>query len=173
MRRATDRIHLVRRPRRAGCRRTRATRTRRRRRGEPGRPGRRARRRVGTRGTIVGGRRRSRRRRARSGRGRRWGGNDAREVETREGRREGRWNRLNIARERIQRCVGRSRGRAKTRVGVGGDCRETRDFARRDWIGLDWIGSDRFDAIGDSTWETRVSNARLTAVCAFRDVSRA
>ena len=28
MRRATDRIHLVRRPRRAGCRRTRATRTR-------------------------------------------------------------------------------------------------------------------------------------------------
>lgn len=58
-------------------------------------------------------------------------------------------------------------------MGVGGDCRETRDFAetRLDSIGLDWIGSG--DAVGDSTWETRVSNARLTAVCAFRDVSRA
>ncbi len=58
-------------------------------------------------------------------------------------------------------------------MGVGGDCRETRDFekTRLDSIGLDWIGSG--DAVGDSTWETRVSNARLTAVCAFRDVSRA
>ena len=64
-----------------------------------------------------------------------------------------------------------SRGRAKTRVGVGGDCRETRDFARCDAIRLDWIRSG--DAIGDSAWETRVSSARLTAVCAFRDVSRA
>ena len=75
-----------------------------------------------------------------------------------------------------------SPGRAKTRAredegGDGGGGRLSRDARFRedaigfDWIGLDWIGSG--DAVGDSTWETRVSNARLTAVCAFRDVSRA
>ena len=94
-------------------------------------------------------------------------------METREGRREGRWNRLNIARERIQRCVA-SESRAREDEGGdggGGDCRETRFEKAIGSIGLDWIGSG--DAVGDSTWETRVSNARLTAVCAFRDVSRA
>ena len=60
---------------------------------------------------------------------------------------------------------------SRAREDEGGDCRETRDFARRDAIRLDWIRSG--DAIGDSAWETRVSSARLTAVCAFRDVFRA
>ena len=63
-------------------------------------------------------------------------------METREGRREGRWNRLNIARERIQRCVA-SESRAREDEGGGGGDVRARDFERRDWIdwiGLDWIG---------------------------------
>jgi len=98
-------------------------------------------------------------------------------VETREGRREGRWNRLNIARERIQRCVASESRAREDEGGDGGGGRLSRDARfREDAIGFDWIGLDSIgsgDAVGDSTWETRVSNARLTAVCAFRDVSRA